>query len=376
MDAIAPSNIQESTESPDDGTEFVDCASGVESKNPFRQIPSTNASPLSPFFFKTKSTFVHGQKPPWGWDYVFAFKLPKILKAQNLTDVRQSSIKNNSEDHLLVDIDPDAVDDCHKQGDEKSARMIRSRVEILSRLKSAGFVFSQLLVPSDDVILVRISLPEKTMKEKAINLGLELKLLPKYGGGFLVFSIARQDCFINHQLSQPRKCYFSPAERALIILNVLQSKEHWGCDLNIERLIYEQDILQAFALHSEHEHQQLIHDTVWSRWWDPTWKPPHCAMKDYLGGKEFNHIYNSCNIISSYPNANYLLSKLAVFFSTHSSRFILFCIRQLLCTEIISYCSDFHTNIYYLQGRAQLNCGDYHTDHIRNCVSFMDNFLP
>lgn len=168
---------------------------------------------------------------------------------------------------------------------EKDRELVLRRVEILARLKSAGFVISQLMVPSEGVILVRITLPEKRMKEKAVKLGIELRLQPEYGGGYLAFSEDHERMFLNYELAEERNCYFAPADRSIIIMGVLQSKESWGCDLNIEKLLHEGVILQAFALHSEKERWELVRETVWKRVWDPTYLPPFGLMKDYLGGK-------------------------------------------------------------------------------------------
>lgn len=222
----------------------------------------------------------HGEKPPWGWDYMFCFKLPRSLRRKLEREATPTSATS-------------ADDKSHAQGenfdqqeeDRKSVERIRKRVEILSRLERAGFHFSQILVPSENVILVRFSLPEPEMKRKAEEIGIELRLKDEFGGGYLAFKQERSEVFSNAEDGKVRECFFAPSDRTLIIIAVLQSRDHWGCDLNIEQLLHEETLLQAFALHSEHEHGNLVNATVWKRAWDPTYKPPLQDLKDYLGGK-------------------------------------------------------------------------------------------
>lgn len=238
--------------------------------------------------------FLHGSKPPWGWDYVLAFKMPKTLRQKFCGEVAASKCpegrlsdceKDRDVSQNNSDLGPETNDDISIScGIEKSVMQTRKRVEILARLKSAGFVFSQLAIPSEGVILVRISLPEQCLREKARHLGLELKLKSNYGGGYLAYSPEYENAFVNEPAQSKHKCFFSPADRAIIILAVLQSKEHWGCDLDIERLVFDQTVLQVFALHSLPERDELVHRAVWHRFWDPTWKPPLNDLKNYLGG--------------------------------------------------------------------------------------------
>lgn len=248
------------------------------------------------------STFLYGAKPVWGWDYVLSFKIKDALFTANIDSPTQDDSSGNRgrrsdsvkdlRDSEYAYGDADVESDEINVGDEreqakrkKFEELTRARVEILARLKSAGFVFSQLFIPSEGVILVRVSLSEKRMKEKAMELGMELQLKEEYGGGYLAFSFERQEAFVNHDQQRERNSYFCPADRAMIVVNVLQSKEDWGCGLNIELLLYEKTLVQAFAIHSELERRTLIADTVWKRIWDPTYLPPFNALKDYLGGK-------------------------------------------------------------------------------------------
>lgn len=275
------------------------------------------------------SGFLNDSKPPWGWDFILSFKLPKTLRVKLSGSPAAEGLQGN-ENHCIdiLDDDPDNEDDdssgtddnndsSHSgspdtgwcappwrrrdqrgiANDEQSPHrerrnnryscQTRKRVEILARLKSAGFVFSQLVVPSENAIFVRLSLPERQLKQKAVHIGLELRLKEEYGSGFLSYEIEREYAYMNNLHKTQWNCFFSPSERAVIILAVLQSKEHWGCDLNLERLVYDQTILQAFALHSGPDRKRLLKRAVWTRWWDPTWKPPLAELKDYLGGRFF-----------------------------------------------------------------------------------------
>lgn len=169
----------------------------------------------------------------------------------------------------------------------KSVEQTRQRADVLARLKSAGFVISQLLVPSDSIILVRFSLPEQKLKRKAVHMGLRLKLTKKYGGGFFDYTPEKEHAFVNQAKRDAWKCFFSPADRTRIIIGVLQSKEHWGCDLDVERLVYQQVVFQAFSLHSITERDDLVKKIVWRKPWGSTSKAPLEQLKDYLGGKFF-----------------------------------------------------------------------------------------
>ncbi|KAI0562799.1 plectin [Gracilaria domingensis] len=159
-----------------------------------------------------------GERPPWGWDYVFVFRLPRALKRRLAEQADAQRDEHNERD-----------DDEEDNEDGKSAERVQQRVEILARLSSAGFVFSQLLVASEQLIFLRLSLPAHALKQAAKHVGMELRLKPEFGGGYLEFEPARADVYVNHELEKSTDCYFAPADRSLLILNVLQSKEHWGC---------------------------------------------------------------------------------------------------------------------------------------------------
>lgn len=268
---------------------------------------------MQPDVKPSESVLLFGEKPAWGWDYIFVFKLPRSLRPEVLSAKKQSQTntdehspsaepgkydkaEDDKPDETMVEMADEEVEKEQEQDDmpneepvrrEKCELLIQKRIEILSRLKTAGFVFSQVQVPSENVVLVRFSLPETVLKEKAELLEMELRLKGQYGGGYLNFTMGRQEVFVNADEQQDRKCYFSPADRAIIILNVLQGKEYWCCALNIEQMLFKGTVLQAFALHSMQEYPSLVQRAVWEKWWDPTWDPPLLALKNYLGGTFF-----------------------------------------------------------------------------------------
>lgn len=251
--------------------------------------------------------FMHGVKPVWGWDFVMTFSMPKALldemEGTNSTHREVSGGDDNSgvDSPATYKYKNEGQDNLNAPGgfvtrlasgqsippfeDRSSSDHTRDRAEILARLKSAGFVISQLLVPDEKVIIVRLSLTEEKLHEKAVNLGLNLQLISDYGGGYLSYDPAKRHCYVNSVKQEAWGCYFSPAERARIIMGVLESKEFWGCDLDVQRLIYHQVVFQAFPLHSLKDRDELVHKVVWHRWWNPSSRPPVAELKDYLGGK-------------------------------------------------------------------------------------------
>lgn len=190
------------------------------------------------------------QKPLWGWDYAFVF------------DTSQSA--DNKE--------------------EKVAQKAK-RIEIIARLKRAGFVFSQIKSDDEEIILLRFTLPATTMKEKAEKLSLDVQLRKRYGGGHMDYKVEYSNKFVNHRREKSTGAYFSPSDRIIIILNTLQSKENWGCALNIEKLIHTRVLKQAFAIHSPKFQTELVQRAVWERLLDPFWIPPFREIKDYLGAR-------------------------------------------------------------------------------------------
>lgn len=229
-----------------------------------------SASPLD-------STFLFGRKPAWGWDHVFIFPRQSIQQLSNPPDMNPIH-QNTGKDNL-------------DQGGGNFHD--KPRVEVLARLKSAGFVFSQRLIDAKDKVLVNLSLPENRLKEKAQKIGVELGLQNKWGGGYVSYSKAMEQYFVNWEEQYYRACYFTPAERSKIITTVLESKDDWGCDLNVEQLIYKGDLVEAYSVHSELERSELIDSTVWKRLWDPTYVPPFGKLKDYVGGKFLSrHVTN------------------------------------------------------------------------------------
>ncbi len=191
------------------------------------------------------------EKPLWGWDYAFVFDTTEL------------------ED---------------EEGEEETKLKKKlDRIGIIARLKRAGFVFSQIKSEEDNIIIIRFTLPNETMKEKAEKISLDVQLRKRYGGGHMDYKMEYSECFVNHRREKQTGSYFSPSDRIIIILNTLQSKEDWGCALNIEKLIYEDVMKQAFAIHSPKFQQELVQRAVWERPIDPFWVPPFREIKDYLG---------------------------------------------------------------------------------------------
>lgn len=204
----------------------------------------------------------HGRKPPWGWDYAFIFDIEQAHGG--------GSAKQDAE--IYIDSLP-----------EKGGGF--SRVSILARLKSAGFVFSQIISEEENVILVRFTLPEAEMKRKAERLPLDAQLQEIYGGGHMEYMGEYSQCFVNVDRERVTGSYFSPSDRIMIILRTLQSRENWGCGINVEKLVHEGVLKQAFAIHSPRVRDELVRRAVWNRWWDPRWRPPFRGIKDYLGAR-------------------------------------------------------------------------------------------
>lgn len=151
---------------------------------------------------------------------------------------------------------------------------------LLACLRDKGFHYSQHV--TNKFIFVRLALPETVMMEKAELLGKELKLRQNYGGGYLPFSRDRAHVFENER--RLHGGYFSPADRVLITLAVLRSREGWGADIDLGRLKKAGVIQQAFALHSD-EREDLLHRAVFRQWWNPFRAPPVQLLKDYFGSR-------------------------------------------------------------------------------------------
>lgn len=251
-----------------------------------------------------------GMKPPWGWDYVFSFKAPS---GNNVPTIEPEPVTETSivasripESPLHPDLsstpgtwrspEPFAENLQHsrtevefsiaRETDPKIIKSVQTRMRILARLRSAGFAFSQIYIPSQKLVMLRFGMDNETLQEKAEYMGLELLLKESFGGGYMKFTRKRIACFVHDDEHKHHgDSYFCPSDRIIIILRTLQSKEHWGCDINIEYLICNEDIAQAFAVHSRQEQKRLIRDAVWSGICDPTWEPPFRDLKNYLGAR-------------------------------------------------------------------------------------------
>lgn len=193
--------------------------------------------------FDGRNNSSKSRKPRWGWDYAFVFS-----KSEDSTGSQQ-------------------------------------KTEIIARLKRAGFVFSQIVSEKEAIIILRFSLPADKMKLNAENLSLDVELKPEYGGGHMDFRRDLGDCFLNDLRERDTGSYFSPSDRTFIILRTLQSRENWGCALDIDRLIYSEVLTQAFAIHSPQVQADLVQKAVWDKLWNPLWVPPYRHLKDYLGSR-------------------------------------------------------------------------------------------
>jgi len=207
----------------------------------FESLPDDDAVVSSRRFFDVESQAV-GEKPTWGWDYAFVFGVEQ----------EDESLKPN-------------------------------RIEIIARLRRAGFVFSQILSEEEAIVILRFTLPAEAMKEKAEQSSLDVELKPEYGNGHMDYIRKYSRCFVNDNREKDLGAYFSPSDRIIIIRNTLQSKESWGCAFNIEELILKGCIQKAFAIHSKKYQKMLGRSAVWARWYDPLWRPPFRDLKDYLG---------------------------------------------------------------------------------------------
>jgi hypothetical protein len=241
---------------------------------------------------------IYNAQPPWGWDYCFVIKAPTFsdapvanpepsadlsaqlaanLYSQSSDDVRSSPnvIVSKSPESIAVGLD-DGSSSCFAtdKDDPDVIEATKTRLDIIARLQSAGFTFSQLYVPTERSIYLRVGLSNETMKEKAEHLGMELPLKASYGSGYMAFSPTLSSVYQNDENSPS---YFLPADRILIILGTLQSKEEWGCGLNIEKLVFKKKVMQGFAVHSLPEQDKLVQDVVWARVW--------CVLSCYIAAQ-------------------------------------------------------------------------------------------
>lgn len=244
-------------------------------------------------------------KPAWGWDYTFVFRAPAFSEEGGVApEAGEGVTRNNDSDsetyspqnvvgyHIDLDEEKvcnDVVMDANQcvvdeETDTAAQEATETRKDILARLRSAGFTHSQIYVPSEKAIFLRFALCDNALQEKAELMEMELPVKEEFGGGYLAFTNDRSACFKNADRPSSGS-YFSPSDRIIIILATLQSKEEWGCDMNIERMVYKKKIIQAFAIHSKPEQKELIRTAVWDRWWDPTWQPPFDDLKSYVGAR-------------------------------------------------------------------------------------------
>lgn len=190
----------------------------------------------------------HGEVPPTGWEYVLAFVAP------DESDIRQGSSSG-------------------------TAPASAARASVLERLRHAGFAYSQLWAPSLNAVLVRLALPEATLRARAEDWGIELELLPRCGGGYLAFKEERSQDYVNAY----RKGFFTPEERLRVTLDVLGSTADTGAAIDVEQLKHSGLLKDAYAIHDRRVRKLLMSHAVFERWWDPAYRPDFTRLKDYLG---------------------------------------------------------------------------------------------
>lgn len=207
----------------------------------------------------TGSELEHGEKPSTGWEYVLAFRAPDLDELRNDGSVRSR-----------LTADPKAA-----------ARAGVARSRILARLRETQFSYSQLWVPAGRVVLVRLALPSDALHELAETQAFELELRSRYGAGFLAYRKDRQRCYVNYSLND----FFTPAQRLSITLEVLGSSANWGAGIDVEKLIVDNVLLDAYPLHDRPIRNELLKEVVFDRWWDPLFRPSFRRLKDYLGSR-------------------------------------------------------------------------------------------
>lgn len=157
---------------------------------------------------------------------------------------------------------------------------------LLRRLRRAGFAYALQAVPAERRVLLKLGLPELALREKAAAVGMELELLPRYGGGFLAFAPDRADCFVGSERAARGRPYFYTSDIVLLTLATLNSREAWGAGLDVDRLVHAGEIVAAFAVHREPERSEILREAVWARpWWRPLREETLMRMKRYLGAR-------------------------------------------------------------------------------------------
>lgn len=156
-----------------------------------------------------------------------------------------------------------------------------TRANVLPRLRAAGFSYSQLEDPAEGRVLVRFGMVDAVLMDKAEACGMELRLLPRYGGGYLEFQKARAGCFVNSR--RPPGRYFYTSDVVLLVLKVLDSRESWGAGIDVERLVFKQDMMQAFAVHVDEERDRIVQEGVFVPWYARLGERTLMAMKNYAG---------------------------------------------------------------------------------------------
>lgn len=210
----------------------------------------------------TSTELSHGEKPSTGWEYVLAFRAPDAEALKYETYKMQDTV-NTSWDGKAVE----------KAGTVRKA--------ILSRLRDAGFAYSQSWVPAAGVVYVRTALRLDVLHQMAENQALELQLRARYGGGYLAYQRNRKRCYVNEKLRD----YFTPAERLTMNIEALGSSATWGAGIDVEKLIVDGVLADAFPLHDRRVRSELLEYAVYERWWDPLFRPSFIKLKNYFGAR-------------------------------------------------------------------------------------------
>jgi len=234
------------------------------------------------------------RRPPQGWDFGVVFPSDLALKAQ-------------VEKIALVLTEEQEKD----KFEELVAERNKNRKEIMSVLKHAGFAMSQILSGDRMKIIVRFALPEDVMKHKAEHYEFRLQLKEEYGGGYIPYKKERDHCYINADFGKPDPMaavteaqgqeggdsrgeapktdkvepYFTSYECVQITRIVLEADDYEGCDFNLTQMKYDGKVEQFLAFHDPEKQEELIKAAVFSKWWNPLWKPPFRQLQDYLGSQ-------------------------------------------------------------------------------------------
>lgn len=199
-----------------------------------------------------------GEKPRTGWEYVLVVRAPSLSQIQRTNNSYGTNGSSSTTDRNQVS---------------------NSRQAILERLRNAGVSYSQLWVPSARIILIRLALPLETLLTVAETIGYELQLQPKFGGGYLSYKHERGQYFINSQYEN----YFTASQRLQLTLEILGSTSQWGAGIDVEEMMVNDHIKDAYPAHDKEIKEKLYRGVVLKRLWDPSFRPKLSNLRDYFG---------------------------------------------------------------------------------------------